>query len=728
MTAITSGRKVTFPETQNLHTFLFSNPFQHYPNHFADKYPNHTFDGTAIPEQRPILVHDGSGAQLSWARLRADSLRLARSLQVLTGAPPAFVSDPKRPREPIHAPRTTVLLHIPNGMVWPLVALGTVAANLTVCPISTYLSPRELAYILGKARPQVLFTTVGAEGEIPLRKALEILLESPPTDNGQVKGTEIQAWARQLAADWDQAKAARLEKGDQIPFLRRRVWTVDVSSGMDYYGNNMNRLGVASAHDPRDWTHLLLPPPGSKAEGSIATLDRPAFTPAPMTPEEQQRRVAFVLWSSGTTGQSKGVLLSHRALVSNTMGVWDTNPQFSGTSRGTHGGGERWITLAPWYHIYGLATVLLATIAFGTTLIIPASPKFELGYYLGLVTRYRATFSHIAPAVAVALRSCPHLDPASPLSKGIDVSSVAAFLTGGAPLPVEVVRKVYERTGKYVQLGYGTTETCSTSQTGGLGLDADGNTVRDELGSAGFPTPNTEIQIRSLPGTSEQQAQQRRQEIWDKSREARARGERAPRDPGLVGEVLIRAPAVMSGYFSGLSSETHSALDIELTAGAFTEDGWYRSGDEGCLDANGRLWITGRTKELIKIKGFQVPPAELDDLFATHPELVDAAATGFIQDASTGEEQVLLLVVPKDKNVLSKEQQMHELASRLHTWVSDKTAYYKWPSIYLFSSTAPRNPTGKLLRKDIAACKGHRVHIVKKSRKASAGDATAAKL
>ncbi|EST09648.1 AMP-dependent synthetase/ligase [Kalmanozyma brasiliensis GHG001] len=725
MVAITSGLKTAFPQDQNLHTFLFSNPLQHHPNHFADRYPDHTFDATPIPEQRPILVHDGTGAQLSWARLRADSLRLARSLQILTGAPAAFVSDPKRPREPIHAPRTTVLLHIPNGMVWPLVALGTVAANLTVCPISTYLSPRELAYILAKARPQVLFTTVGAEGELPLRKALQLLLDSPPTDNGQVKAAEIQAWARQLARDWDESKAARLEKSNQVPFLRRRVWTVDVSSGMDYYGNNVNRHGVASAYDPRDWTHLLLPPPGTKGEGSIASLDRPAFTPAPMTPEEQQRRIAFVLWSSGTTGQSKGVLISHRALVSNTLGVWDTNPHFSGTSRGANGGGERWITLAPWYHVYGLATVLLPTVAFGTTLIIPASPKFDLGYYLGLVTRYRATFSHIAPAVAVALRSCPHLDPAAPQSKGIDLSSIAAFLTGGAPVPVEVVRKVYERTGKYIQLGYGTTETCSTSQTGGLGLDADGKVVRDELGSAGFPCPNTDIQIRPLPGTSQQQSEHRQEEIRAVSRQARARGERAPLNPGVVGEVLIRAPAVMSGYFSGLSSETHSALDVELTAGAFTDDGWYRSGDEGCLDANGRLWITGRTKELIKVKGFQVPPAELDDLFATHPELVDAAATGFIEDASTGEEQVLLLVVPKDKSALSQEAKMHELAHRLHTWVGDKTAYYKWPSWYLFAESAPRNPTGKLLRKDIAASKGHRVQIVRQSRKVIAPGAVA---
>lgn len=375
-----------------------------------------------------------------------------------------------------------------------------------------------------------------------------------------------------------------------------------------------------------------------------------------------------------------------------------------------------------------LATVLLPTVAFGTTLIIPATPKFDLGYYLGLITRYRATFSHIAPAVAIALRSCPHLDPASPQSKGIDLSSIAAFLTGGAPVPVEVVRKVYERTGKYILLGYGTTETCSTAQTAGLLLDADADGPRDELGSTGTPAPNTEIQIRPLPGTSQEQVEQRGNEIRELSRQARERGERAPLDPGMVGEVLIRAPAVMSGYFSGLSSETHSALDPELTGGAFTEDDWYRSGDEGCLDAKGRLWITGRTKELIKVKGFQVPPAELDDLFATHPELVDAAATGFVADKSTGQEEVLLLVVPKDKSVLTAETKMHELASRLHTWVSDKTAYYKWPSVYLFAKAAPRNPTGKLLRKDIAATKGTKITIVKTSRKGKTAQAAASKL
>lgn len=349
----TRGLSVDFPTSLNLHTFLFSNPLQHHPNPRAEHYPNHTYDGHAIPTHKPLLVHDGTGAQLSWARLRADSLRVARSLSALTEPAVVFQPNEADPKQPIHAPRTTVLVHIPNGMVWPIVALGTVAANLTVCPISTYLSPRELAYILAKARPQIIVTSAGSEGELSLRKALQLLLDSEPQGQGHVSASDIRAWAEQLARDWDEGKAARLQKSDALPYRRRRVWTVDFSSGTDYYGSSFNKDGVSAATDPRDWTQLLLPPPGSRSQGSIETLDRPAFQPAPMTAEEQQRRTAFILWSSGTTGQSKGVLLSHKALVANTMGVWDTNPHFSGANRGTYGGGERWIALAPWYHVYG---------------------------------------------------------------------------------------------------------------------------------------------------------------------------------------------------------------------------------------------------------------------------------------------------------------------------------------------------------------------------------------
>ncbi|KAN0066533.1 hypothetical protein ACQY0O_000627 [Thecaphora frezii] len=589
-------------------------------------------------------------------------------------------------------------------MAWPILALATLAANYTLSPISTHLSPRELAYILAKARPQVLVTTTGAQGEGQLRKALDILLQGELQDQGVVKGSVIRAWARELAADWDQGRAARLQKADGLPLRRRRVWTVDLSGGADYYGHGFNNHGIAASVDPRDWTNLLVPPPGSKQEGTFEGTASVPFQVAPMSPEEQNRRVALMLWSSGTTGQSKGVLMSHRACVSNTQSLWTYNMHFKGPSRGGYGGGERWLALAPWCHVLGLATLLLPSLALGATLIIPAEPRFDLITYLRTVAKYRITFAHIAPAVAVALKATPAFDPASPESEGVDVSSIAGFFTGGAPTATEIIRQVYQRTGKYIHLGYGTTETISITQTGGTGLDEDAHGPRDELGSAGLACPNVRLRIQPAPGTSDEQVRYRTEEIRQASCEARQRGERAPLDPSTVGEILVQAPSVMLGYYSGLSSEGGtSALDAELTKAAFDEGGWYRTGDEGVFDAHGHLWITGRIKELIKVKGFQVPPAELDALFAQHPAVADAGATSYQHENL---EEVLMLVVPKDKSILESREKMEKLMLELAEWIRDQTAHYKWPRVYLFANAAPRNQTGKILRKDVASTKG----------------------
>ncbi|PWN51663.1 acetyl-CoA synthetase-like protein [Violaceomyces palustris] len=725
---------VAFPKDQNLFSFLFSNPFQHVPNRHAREFPDHTFDGLPIPIHRPSIVHSGTGAQLSWIRLKHDSLRIARGLSAIVGAPlpykPSAASSIGAAGlvEPIHSPRTTVLLHIPNCLAWPLLALGTLAANYTVCPVSTYLTPRELSHILAKARPQVLITSTGPDGEGVLRKALQILIdgEAAGKDNGKVKGDVIQRWAIELATDWDSGKRVRKERSESLPIAQRRIWTVDLVGATDYYGTSLSNQGVAASIDPRDWTNLLVTPPSAHQAAGSSEEEALAFHVSGMEEDEQRRRVAFLLWSSGTTGTSKGVLLSHRAFVSNTMGSWDYNAQYSGPSRGAYGGGERWAALAPWCHVYGLATLLLPTIATGATLVLPASPAFKLASYLQLLTRYKVTWAHIAPAVAVALRSSPLLDPSHPSSKGIDLSSVKGYVTGGAPVPVEVIKQVYQRTGKYIQLAYGTTETISTANCYGTQLDRDVNGPRDELGSAGDICCNNRIRIAPVPGTTREEVKARGDEVRRVAREARSRGERGPKDPCDAGEILIKGPTLMLGYFSGLASSSaeeggsSSALDLELTTGAFSSDGqgWYRSGDEGVLDANGRLWITGRTKELIKVKGFQVPPAELDSLLAQHPKVADAAATG-VTDESDGSESVLMLIVPSDKEILSKPEAMRSLADELSKWVSGQTAYYKWPSAYLFSETSPRNPTGKILRKNVATTPGTKLQALKIGRVAS---------
>jgi acyl-CoA synthetase (AMP-forming)/AMP-acid ligase II len=279
---------------------------------------------------------------------------------------------------------------------------------------------------------------------------------------------------------------------------------------------------------------------------------------------------------------------------------------------------------------------------------------------------------HIAPPVAVMLRSTPLLDQKSPEGKDIDLSSVRSMLSGGAPTPSEIIKAIYARTGKVLQIGYGATEAGSNAHSVAQDLTPLNQDSLDELGSVGAPMGNLEICIRASEGTLDELTLLKHKEIVEQGELKRLAGESAPINPGLPGEVCLRGPHVMLGYYSGLASNQGSALDTALTLNALTKDGYYRTGDEGLFDHRGRLWIIGRTKELIKVRGFQVAPAELDSLFAKHPGISDAAATGVLDDQ--GAEQVVMYIVPRDLKLLSDEARQQSLAATLTSFVSDKAA------------------------------------------------------
>ncbi|UZJ53412.1 hypothetical protein CBS101457_002732 [Exobasidium rhododendri] len=697
-----AGPSVPIPD-DDVFTYCFSNPFQHAP---STNSKNHTYDGQVIPPQRPSIVHAGTGATLSWQRARADSLRVARYLRAIIGEELPW--DGRGGKDPIHAPQTTILLHLPNCVAFPLLLLGAAANLYAVTPISPMLMPAELANILAKARPQVLVTVVGADGEDKLRKGLQVLLDRPEEDVGTVSGKEVKRWATQLASSWDQGKRQKVQKGDRPPVKEQRVWTVNLSTsgGADYYGTSGRNDGISTLTDPRDWSNLLHPPHGHKHSGSSDSLGRDAFQVRKVSKDEQVRRVFLLLWSSGTTGGSKGVLLSHRNLVASIVCSWYCNPQTNGPFQGPYGGGETWIALAPWCHVMGMATLLLPTFALGVTLIIPASPKFDLGNYLRLATKYRATKLHIAPPVAIAMRSTPLLDRNTPEGKEIDLSSVRAMMSGGAPTPTEVVKVIYQRTGIPLQIGYGATETGSNNNC--EAVDITSPAALEELGSVGAAFANVEICVRPTPETSEEQTRLRFEEVVEQGKTKMKAGECAPMTPCVPGEILIRGDCIMLGYYSGLGSDTGGAgaIDVNLSTPAMTSDGYYRTGDEGTLDSKGRLWIVGRTKELIKVKGFQVAPAELDSLFAKHPEILDAGATGVAE--ADGVEQVVMYIIPRDEKTLKDAGLQKDLAHRLASFVTDKIAHYKWPKYYVFTPTVLKNPTGKIMRKELHTLKGTR--------------------
>lgn len=281
---------------------------------------------------------------------------------------------------------------------------------------------------------------------------------------------------------------------------------------------------------------------------------------------------------------------------------------------------------------------------------------------------------HIAPPVAVTLRSTPLLDPNDAASAGIDLSSVRTMLSGGAPTPTEVIKAIYKRTGKVLQIGYGATECGSNLHSSAQELEASNPASIEELGSVGTPLGNLQVEIRPLPGTSDEEKAAKRKQFAELCELKSKAGESVPIDPCLPGEICLRGPHVMLGYYSGQGSDhVAGARDEELTRGALTSDGqYYRTGDEGVLDSRGRLWITGRIKELIKVSGFQVPPSELDALFAKHPDVQEAAAAGIVEgDAG---EQIVMYIVPRDQAVAATHDKQQALTANLAEFIKTRAA------------------------------------------------------
>lgn len=351
------------------------------------------------------------------------------------------------------------------------------------------------------------------------------------------------------------------------------------------------------------------------------------------------------------------------------------------------------------------------------------SRRFDLETYLGLVTRYGATLMHIAPPIAIALLHTPLLDDyaarrksgqvkaASNAAAAMDLSTVRALFSGGAPTPPQVIRGLYERLGLPLHLGYGTTETASVSQTLGASYAPDSAALQ-EIGSVGALCGGVQVSIQqdgdaaaAAEGYEARLAEFRRQ-----CDEKRSKGIEAPSGARtLPGQVRVRSSNNMLGYYSGLaSSAAASCIDAGLTREAFSDDGqWYLTGDEGVVDRHGSLWITGRIKELIKVRGFQVAPAELDDVVSQRPDVVaDVATTGEEAAGGHGEERIVVYLTLKAATTATatvRRERKDEAATveALHEWLKQRLARYKWPAAYVVVDVIPKSPSGKVVRRKL---------------------------
>jgi len=371
--------------------------------------------------------------------------------------------------------------------------------------------------------------------------------------------------------------------------------------------------------------------------------DAPGATPfsslmsgdAPPATDINPREDLVVLpYSSGTTGFPKGVMLTHRNLVANVCQSEAVVPV---------GEDDTIIGVLPFFHIYGMTVIMNAAIRRGATIV--TMPRFDLEQFLRLLQDYKVTRAHLVPPIVLALAKHPMVDK-------FDLSNLRHIMSGAAPLSGDLAEECAARIDSLVVQGYGLTETSPVTH-------AVPDDMENRPGSIGPPIPNTECMVVDPASGTEA-------------------------GPGGLGEVWIRGPQVMRGYLNN-ESATSAAIDRE---------GWLHTGDIGYADEDGYFFLVDRLKELIKYKGFQVAPAELEALLVGHPEVADAAVIGR-PDPEAGEVPMAFVVKRGDVD-----------ADEIIAFVADRVAPQKKIRAVEFVDEIPKSPSGKILRRVLRAREG----------------------
>ncbi|XOV90072.1 MAG: 4-coumarate--CoA ligase family protein [Pseudomonadota bacterium] len=376
------------------------------------------------------------------------------------------------------------------------------------------------------------------------------------------------------------------------------------------------------------------------AEGTdvleIFTVDASAATPvsdlmgAPL--EEQvpvdPTDVVALPYSSGTTGLSKGVVLTHRNLVANlvqTAAMLPIEP------------GETVLSFLPFFHIYGMQVLMNGALFQGGKVV--TMPRFDLEQFLQLSQDHKVSRAFVAPPIVLALAKHPAV-------ANYDLSALKSVFSGAAPLGPELAQEAGARLDCEVVQGYGMTELSPVSHATPAG--------QFKPGTIGVLVPSTECRIVDPESGKDL-------------------------EPGEDGEIWVRGPQVMPGYLN----------NPDATANTIDADGWLHTGDVGHIDEDGHFTIVDRLKELIKYKGFQVPPAELESILVTHPDVTDAAVIG-VPDDEAGE-------LPKAFVV--RREGAQTTAEDIQQFVAGQVAHYKQIRLVSFVDAIPKSASGKILRR-----------------------------
>ena len=363
---------------------------------------------------------------------------------------------------------------------------------------------------------------------------------------------------------------------------------------------------------------------------------RGRYTPVQTGPQD----VAFLQYTGGTTGVSKGATLTHRNLVANVLQLeaW-VQPALTDTSRGPVPEQLVYICALPLYHVFALTVNMLGGIRLGSLNVLIANPRDIPGFVKELA-KYRF---NVIPGVNTLFNALAE----NPEFQKLDFSSMRISNGGGMAVQKAVADKWIRIAGVPIVEGYGLSETSPVATSNPV-------TSREYNGTIGLPFPNTEIAILDDAGQ--------------------------PVPLGQPGEIAIRGPQVMAGYWNR----------PDETAKVMTPDGFFKSGDIGIMDEQGYTKIVDRKKDMIIVSGFNVYPNEVEAVVAMHPGVVECAAIG-VPDAKSGE-AVKVFVVRKDPSVTE---------AAIMDFCKEQLTGYKKPKFIVFRDELPKTNVGKILRREL---------------------------
>lgn len=342
--------------------------------------------------------------------------------------------------------------------------------------------------------------------------------------------------------------------------------------------------------------------------------------------------VALFQYTGGTTGRSKGVMLTHRNLVCNAIQAAKWFPDFEP-------GQEIVLSALPFFHVYGMTCSMNVSILMGGPMILVWNPR-DIKGLLEASDKHKPTFFLGVPTLYVAIENFPEV-------RKYNISSIRMCFSGAAPLPMEVIRKFEELTGGGLVEGYGLTEASPVTHINPFRGTA-------KAGSIGVPVPDTDCKIVDIEtGTRELEV-------------------------GQAGEICIRGPQVMKGYWNK-PHETKEAL----------RDGWLYTGDIAKMDEDGYFYIVDRKKDMIIAGGYNIYPREIDEVLYSHPKVLDAVAVG-IPDPYRGETVKAYIVLKEGQS--ATEEEIIEFCKK-------NLAIYKVPKLVEFRPALPKTLVGKVLRR-----------------------------